>query len=183
MQQGKLKFVQKMDRLPREEKFRRSRLESRSCRPSRPPGCLDSHCNRRNLMISHCDGGSDQSSAFGSIFSSITLSDFDDDSFFQDWSGSRRGKLDECPEEEEKECCEEDTKTTNSRPLMKRDSIDSGKISVSARRLRDLPMWRSTGSERPPMMPFRKESLQSLVDCKPARPCRHESIPKLTTEC
>lgn len=149
--------------------------------------------NRRSMKWQELAGRSGRrgSSNMSSLVSSITFSDFDDDSFFNSYS-SRRWNLDECletplEEEEPFNDCNGINKApcSNDVPICptRRDSLSSGKISSSLRRLRDLsgvPV-KSNSSERPPNMPWRKQSVKRL-DCNPVKPGRQESISTLVAK-
>lgn len=149
--------------------------------------------DRRSLLLQDIFGSSGRrgSSTMSSIVSSITLTDFDQDSFLQSF-GSMRWQLDEtlmAPQEDDEEGFDDSYPTkrdSNSTALpscpTRRESIESEKISIGSRHLTDFPEKR-TSSERAPAMPWRKSSVQRLnvdcapvFDCKPVKPGRQVSV-------
>lgn len=144
--------------------------------------------DRRSMMLKDIFGNSRRGS---SNVSSITLTDFDEESFYHT-SGSMRWKMDGCFDEhdelqegsDEGEPVSPRTSGVMSAPVCpsRRSSIDSEKISLRSSQAwgMDIPAKRdsnttNSSSARPPMMPWRKVSMPK-IDCKPEMPGRQTSV-------
>lgn len=144
--------------------------------------------DRRSLKWQELAGRSGRrgSSAVSSVMSSITFNDFDD-SIFDSCYGSQRWNLDDTiqPSIDEESRFDSDKvpgKNNNDIPVCpsRRDSLSSGKVSISLRRMRSI---NRPGKPKggPPSMPWRRLSSKRL-DSKPECPGRQDSLSTLPTD-